>query len=41
MKNNFKTVNISVNDMDEFEKKKSQQRREHVQNILSMIGTIG
>ena len=34
---NFKTINISINDMDKLKK----GRREDLQKTLDMIGTIG
>ena len=40
IENNFNPINISIKDMDKFEKK-NQQRREYLQKILGMIGTIG
>ena len=40
LKNNFKIINISINDMDKF-KKKNQQRSEHLQKTLGMTGIIG
>ena len=36
LQNNFKVINISINDTDKFEKKKNYQRREHLQK--NMIG---
>ena len=35
--NNFRSINISINEMDKFEKK----IQKHLQKILAMIGMIG
>ena len=44
IENNFKLINISINDMDKFEKKK-KKRNNKEENIykktLGMIGTTG
>ena len=38
--NDFKPINISINDTDKLEKK-NLQRTEHLQKTLSRSGTIG
>ena len=37
---NFKAIDISINYMDEFERK-NYQRREHLQERFGMIGAVG
>ena len=41
LEDNFKPINISINDMNKFEKKKNYQRRGHLQKTLGMIDMIG
>ena len=41
LENNFKLINISINDMNKFEKTELTKKREHLQKTLGMIGTIG
>ena len=40
IENNFKSINIYINDMDKFERKNCQ-RKEDLQKTLGMTGTIG
>ena len=43
IENNFKLINISINDMDKFEKKKKRTNKEEniYKKTLGMIGTTG
>ena len=41
LERDFKPINISINDMGKFGKKKELQTREHLQKTVAMIGTIG
>ena len=40
LETNLKAINISINYMDEFERK-NYQRREHLQKRFGMIGAVG
>ena len=40
LENNFRSINIYINDMDKFERKNCQ-RKEDLQKTLGMTGTIG
>ena len=40
LENNFKSINIYINDMDKFERKNCQ-RKEDLQKTLGMTGTTG
>ena len=39
LQNNFKPINLSINDTDKLEKK-NKQRREYLQKAFGIIGTI-
>ena len=41
LENNFKPINISINDMDKFEKKELTKKRTFTKKTLGIIGTIG
>ena len=42
LENNLKTINISINDMDKYEKKKRNNKDENIyKKTFGMIGTIG
>ena len=40
-KNKFKIINISINDMDKFEKKRTNKEENIYKKILGMIDMIG
>ena len=41
LENNFKTINISINDMVKFEKKRTNKEENIYKKILGMICMIG
>ena len=41
LENNFKRINISVNDMDKSEEKRTNKEENIYKKILGMIGMIG
>ena len=42
LKNNFKIINISINNVDKFERKKKTNKKENIyEKTLGMTGTIG